>query len=544
MFVDGVQVGSTYGDSTVYTNNQTINIGRWPPGNASFFNGLIDEIRITKGFSRYISNFTPPSSEFLDQGPPAIYDEYFDYVSLLLHMEGADTSKTFIDSSINAYTASVYGNTLIKTTTSKFGSSAGYFDGNGDYLQYNYDYDLNLIGGDFTVECWVYITSYKANGMRIASGGGGVVAWNSTNGIHWLFQMGSDGTLNFQHWNGSGSAGFSASTIPVVPLNTWTHISLTVSGSTAYMSVNGSVESSAITNITRPSSNPTTSIATIPGESGNSSFAFAGYMDDFRITRSIGRYTSNFTPSSSTFADQYPILTSDPYFSSVSLLLHMNGSNNSTSFVDSSPNSFTISSGGNCKISTTQSKFGGASAYYYPVYGSQGGYISAPHSNVFEFGSGDFTIEFFIYYIGFEGAGYNIYSKKDGSGNQSILIAGDQYGYGRIYTYVYNTSGGYIINPSPGAGEIGSIQLNTWHHYALSRKGNNFYIFWNGVLRGNIYSTDSIRTTTNPVYIGSGGSNTQGFSDHSGYIDDLRVTKGVGRYDRKFIPTTSAYQNQ
>ena len=85
----------------------------------------------------------------------------------------------------------------------------------------------------------------------------------------------------------------------------------------------------------------------------------------------------------------------DPYWSSVSLLLHMNGSNGSTTFTDSSSNNYTVTAYGHAQISTAQSKFGGASG----LFDGSVDYIRATPSTNLQFG-GDFTLELQVYPLG------------------------------------------------------------------------------------------------------------------------------------------------
>lgn len=233
--------------------------------------------------------------------PDMARDPLFSYNSLLLHFSGANSSTVFTDSSNNGLSATPYGNASISTAQSKYGGSAGYLDGNGDYLQYASNTALDLIGSLFTVEAWIYPTTYKTSGCRIAAAGGGSVAFNSSGGIHWLMQIGNTGLLDFQFYSGSGGAGFA--TTASISLNTWSHVAASINGSTLYLSINGTLQSFSIASIARPSTSPVFTIGTIYGEGGASGAAFQGYMDEFRITKGAVRYTSNFTPSATAFQD-------------------------------------------------------------------------------------------------------------------------------------------------------------------------------------------------------------------------------------------------
>ena len=84
--------------------------------------------------------------------------------------------------------------------------------------------------------------------------------------------------------------------------------------------------------------------------------------------------------------------TTDEYFSDVGVLLHGDGTNGSTAIVDSSTNNHTVNVNGNAQISTTKSKFGGSSMYF----NGSGDYLTIPNNSSFDFGYGDFTIEFWM----------------------------------------------------------------------------------------------------------------------------------------------------
>jgi hypothetical protein len=212
-------------------------------------------------------------------------------VSLLLPCNGTNGSTTFTDVSNNAFAVTPAGHAQISTVQSKWGGSSGRFDGAGDSLSIAYASALDLLGNDFTVECWVRIagTPYSG-GMRIVAAGGGAVAFNSTNGIHWLLQAMSDNTINMQVRTGT-IGGFSSSNTWTI--NAWSHVALCFSGSTAYLGLDGTVTSSTIAGISRPSGNPVTTVGTINGEAGNFFTALNGNVNDVRIINGIALYTGS-----------------------------------------------------------------------------------------------------------------------------------------------------------------------------------------------------------------------------------------------------------
>jgi hypothetical protein len=219
------------------------------------------------------------------------------YTSLLLRGEGVNNGTTFTDSSFNNLTVTGVGNAKTSTTAFKRGTASISFDGTGDYLTAPYSTALDLIGSDFTIEAWVNPAIFKAGGTRIFSTGGGLVGWNSTTGIHILLQLSVSGRIDFQISQGT-STPLSASSDPAASLNTWTHLAVSyIYPNTVITFVNGVPKTTTLgATPVRPSTNPTTAIATIPGEAGGVGTAFSGYIDNLVISKGVARYTTDFTP--------------------------------------------------------------------------------------------------------------------------------------------------------------------------------------------------------------------------------------------------------
>ena len=235
---------------------------------------------------------------------------------------------------------------------------------------------------------------------------------------------------------------------------------------------------------------------------------------------------------STTFASAASPPTYDPYYANVSLLLHADGTNGSTSFPDNSPNPKTVTANGNAAVSTTQWKFGGASAYFSTVSDS----LTVPKSSEFlPLANQDFTFEAWVY----------VTSTPGGASAQIMGI--HQYGTSADWILDINSSmqlGLYLNSISTRfANTTNIISLNTWTHVAASRSGtgsDNLKIFVNGV--GQSFSTNASLSENGPSNL-SIGTDTNGQSRYYGYIDDLRITKGVGRYTANFTPPTAPFPN-
>ena len=220
----------------------------------------------------------------------------------------------------------------------------------------------------------------------------------------------------------------------------------------------------------------------------------------------------------------YTYTTGDPYIDNVSLLLHMNGSNNSTTFVDNSKNAGinTITTNGNVAISTAQSKFGGASA----VFDGTGDYLSISNNSLYNFGTGDFTVEFWIYINSYQHTYTTIIGTRPDIGTYSDGWSIDYNNSGNLYGYSDNT-----IAVAPGA-----LTTGVWTHIAFTRLSGICYLFKNGVVLSSQANTQNFTRTS--LSIGAAGN---GASSVNGYIDDLRITKGIARYASNFTPPTAPY---
>ena len=204
-----------------------------------------------------------------------------------------------------------------------------------------------------------------------------------------------------------------------------------------------------------------------------------------------------------------------PWFDKVSLLLHMNGSDGSTTFTDSSNNAFTVTAGGNAQISTAQSKFGGASAYF----DGTGDYLLTASSLApFQMGTGDFTVEAFIRPT-VSVAGYR---------GLIGLMAGDG-------ETLYINDG--ALEWYPWSFSAGVITVDTWHHVAASRQGETLRLFIDGVLVDTVIATTDI--DLGRFRAGTNGDLTREF--FQGWMDEVRVVKGLAVYTAAFSPPTQAF---
>lgn len=215
----------------------------------------------------------------------------------------------------------------------------------------------------------------------------------------------------------------------------------------------------------------------------------------------------------------------DPHFSNVSLLLHMDGASGSTTFTDSGPLANVVTPNGGVQISTAQSMFGGASAQF----DGSGDFLTLNGSGAFAFGTGDFTIEM---WVRFTALSYTtlIDFTQSGGGNarQSINIDSDYLSYvSNFNTLIFRWHG---------------IPLNAWRHIALVRSSGSTRLFIGGVLTDTVPDASNYGVGANRPVIGARGDSTSS-NQMNGYMDEIRVTKGVARYTATFTPQTDPFPN-
>lgn len=215
----------------------------------------------------------------------------------------------------------------------------------------------------------------------------------------------------------------------------------------------------------------------------------------------------------------------DPYWSNVVALLHMDGTDGSTTFIDERGHTFTAN--GNAQIDTAQSKFGGASG----LFDGSGDYISTPDSADWDFGTGDFTVEF---WVRFNALPVN-----------SVITFVSTYLSATGWGVQYRTDGGLGNRLTWGFGDdqrnfAWSPSTNTWYHIAVARAVTNLRAFIDGVQIGSTLTNSDNLTNTAPLWIGalnSGG----GIQYFNGWIDELRITKGVALYTENFTPPSGPF---
>ncbi len=206
--------------------------------------------------------------------------------SLLLLMAGVNGSSTFVDSSVNAFTATNHNvATQSNVTAPGFETTSGQFTGGGgnQYLTVPLTASgpLDLSTGDFTIEGWIYSAQTSGEGTFLGT---------SLYGIELILNYGSGQFV----CSAMGTSFSSAAT--AVPASTWVAFAITSTGNTLQVWING-VASGSPTNYANRSAHPLTDTFWYFGEGQGGGIPFSGYLSNIRITKGVALYSTTYTPT-------------------------------------------------------------------------------------------------------------------------------------------------------------------------------------------------------------------------------------------------------
>jgi hypothetical protein len=195
----------------------------------------------------------------------------------------------------------------------------------------------------------------------------------------------------------------------------------------------------------------------------------------------------------------------DPYFANVVLLMHMDGTSGSTTFIDVIGH--TLTPAGSAQISTADYVFGGASGLFSTATSD---WVDVAASSDFSFGTGDFTIEGW-----FQVPDTGLHFILGWDSDNGIYAASSQ--------LLFWNGGSNIVGTS------GTLLTNTWYYFALTRESGVVTMWLDGTfVQSNPFTTNYANTNFRV------GGRTTGSNGMTGYLDDIRVTKGVARYSSNF----------
>ena len=381
------------------------------------------------------------------------------------------------------------------------GASA-YFDGSGDRLHTPEDASTRVAASNFTFEAWVYPTTTTTSQKMIFTQG--------APGVYSPFNVYVQGTtvriyisINGTSWN---IASNSTSSNPI-QVEAWNHIALVRNGTTIGLYINGvadntyAVSTTAFFTPTRETS--------VGGRDGEE--YFPGYITDARLVIGTAVYTSAFTLPTA------PLTA----ITNTKLLLNMA---DGQAIDSAAQNNLTLF--GNAKISTGQAKFGDTSLY---LDGTGDAAQIATTTNSFAFGTGDYTVEMWLYLTAVN-ENDQIFDMRtsDSSVNPGSYLDSSA----RPNLYI---SGGVRLTSNT------AISANTWTHFAICRASGTTRIFQAGQVTGTLNS-DTYNIVAGKLMLGA-RYNSAGTNNGQGYWEDVRVSK-MARYTSNFTAPAEAFPDK
>lgn len=445
-------------------------------------------------------------------------DANFANVVSLLHADGTDGTQVFTDQKSKVWTPksntrtwSFSDNAQLDTAQALFGSSSLLLDGTGDFISAPDSADFEMGSGDFTIEI----------AFRFATLGGIqnlCSKWTATGNQRSYILRAETDSNNLQWiWSVTGSAtAVTLQSSVTWATGQWYRATISRVGATWYLFLDGAL----LTSGTAATPFATGTAIFKIGNTDSSNY-FNGWIDEFRFTKGVGRYTANYTVDAAAFPHT---LTLDTSYASVVSLLHFDGADAATAIDDRAKTP---------GLDTSQKLFGTAS-----IAPNGLGWVETPDSADFEFGNGDFTVEMAVRFTAFTADQY-ILTKYTATLNQREWTL-------RVDSTGANLRFAYSLDGTTGAEDIAgafTFSTGTWYRVAVTRSGTTIRLFVDGTVVGSssTISTSSIHSGTSPARIGGleAGSPVQGFI--SGNVDEIRVTKGVARYTAGYTPATAAF---
>ena len=502
LYINGTQDG-TGTVSTDFTQTEEVRIGT-DRSAAADFNGYISNLRFVKGTAVYTGAFTVPTAPLI-----AISN------TQLLTCK----SNRFRDESANAFTITRNNNASVQrfspfSPTAAYAAGtiggSGYFDGTGDFVTTPDNAAFDFGTGDFTIEAWVYIAGNSAPDSDSARRAGifsTYPASGTLNDAYLLDILGSVSTtgtgLSFGSFQAGVFYGVQASST-TISQNAWHHIAVARSGTTTRLFLDGAQIASG----TLGNQNVNCSNTVKIGRAGYTGYIsdFNGYISNLRVLKGTAQYTGTYTVPTA------PLTA----ITNTQLLLDFTNASILDNAMMAVPETV-----GNAQIDTTTKKYGTGSL----EFDGTGDWLLVPDSPDQRLGTGNFTIECWLY-LSATGTARGIVGK--GTSTTGWLLSTNT---SNAVVFTYGTS---TITST------GTLSGTTWYHIAVVREGtgtNQTKIYIGGTNDGTgTVSTDF--TQTNAAYV---GANRTGGDPMNGYIDDLRITKGVARYTANFTAPTAAF---
>ena len=473
-YVNGVSIGTA--SRTLNITETLLNIGYY---NTSFtYEGYIKDMRISTT-RRYTSAFTAPTeaydtdndTDILVRNQPFIRDVSSNSRTVTASgSNGTHTQHPFSPYDTKEYAVADHGGSY--SLVSRSGQT-------GPSIDVASDPDFAFGTAPFTIEFWYYPNQAGQQWDILISmpGNDGIFFGNRSGYLDWT--------------NNNDTAALIRSSWPAI--GQWSHIVLTQDSTTRAVFINGVRTGTA-----------STAHSWAQGQLRVSYGAGRGNFSNIRIVKG----TAVYDPSQTTLTIPTAPLTD---ITNTKLLLKgENGGIIDKAQVAKEIRLISVTS------STTQSKYLTSSIYI----GGAGKYIDLVNAPLYNFGTGDFTVEAWIYN---NGGGTGTFLTGTTVGDMDIAFDSSGLRLGR-YSTAWDATQSYTFT-------------SVWTHYAISRSSGTVRFFIDGTQQGSDVSNSINYTIAGTPRIGVAGNGSD--RPTTAYISDLRVTKGLARYTANFTPPAS-----
>ena len=517
LFVDGALSNSASSWTQPWTNassgTPSLQLGNFRSINGYQTRGYISNFRIVKGSSVYTSAFTAPTSPLT-----AITN------TVLL----CSQDNRHLDNSTNGYTATAGTSNPPKIipfspfapsrayTESVVGGS-GYFGGSGNLLQIAGGASGDFILDDeaeWCVEFWVYMINPLSNFarvMQINNGNGWAIRFDATSGKIGIGRSDAGSTDNIEDPT-------------ALPSHQWTHFAFTNKNQSGTYHLrlfrNGAQVATTSgwtqgwTNYDSTTSGGNLRIAAYY----NNNFPGIMYLGTTRLVLGDYIYDSTFTPPTA------PLTSTG---TETKLLLNFTDAE----IIDNTMKN-NIRTVNNAQIDTTVKKFGTGSIEF-----DGDDALEYDGGNALALETGPFTVEFFVYFNGDP--------NSSGTNGRASLVRSIGASSGHMVIQRYDGDWRVGTEPSPQIIATQSLSNQTWYYVAMTRDAsNNLRLFIDGTQAGSTATSFTQDFPDNDFFFGN-FSRTGGSSRAlTGYLDEIRITKGVARYTSNFTAPTKAFHDK
>jgi hypothetical protein len=217
---------------------------------------------------------------------------------LMLHMDGADASTNFTDSSNSEKEVTAVADAQIDTGQSVFGGASAQFDGALDHLTCVDSADWDILAADFTIDLRFRTT----DNTKLQ----GIVEHYQDGSNFWVVRYTGSGILLY-YSHASGGGVILQNTWTWTPTNnTWYHVALIRTGNDFKLFVDGVAQGSTYTD--SDTIYPLTGVLYIGVDKhwtvavGDGQGYVVGHIDEFRIVKGTAVWTNNFTPPTAAYS--------------------------------------------------------------------------------------------------------------------------------------------------------------------------------------------------------------------------------------------------